>query len=122
MAARKATYIDVEIDPKRLARLLSENPGIPLVVLVKEESTNDEYPYTAAGKCFAEVGYYLNAQQPFNDGFVYTDSDDFEHDLAEYLFSEHEDMDEEELEELLQNELIDYGSYWKKAILLWVWN
>ncbi len=117
---RMPTYIDVELNPGRLCKVLRDFPEIPLIVLVKEGTECADFEYTAATRYFAEPGFYMSAQQPFHSEFVYTDADEFESDLEEYLWEKNPDIDDDQFEELFRSEISKYESYWKQAVLLWI--
>ncbi len=108
----------------KLRQLILDNPDLPLVVLVGDEANTGDYSYMFATSVSAEIGEILDCNQEFNDCICYTDRDDFEDDVGESVYYQHEDEDhpDEWWEEETKRVAAEYDPYWKKCILLTVDN
>ena len=103
-----------------LKQLISENPDLPIVVLVGGEAASDDWGYTYCADVHFSIDEILDCTLPFGDDYVYNDRDDFEDALSDYLADceEYENLSDEEFQTLLDKELSKYEPYWKKVIAI----
>lgn len=106
-----------------LRKLIIDNPDLPLLVFAGEDANNGDYSYMSCSCINSHIGEFLDCSQTC-DSRCYTDRDDFEEDLADYL-NDLEDvaaMTDVEFDARLKQELAKYEPYWKKCIILYVNN
>lgn len=103
-----------------LRKLLLENPDLPLLVFAGDDCNSGDYSYMSCGHVSACVGEFLDCMQEVNDERCYTDRDEFEEALYDYLYDGN--IPEEEYETLCKECLAAYDPYWKKCIILYVDN
>ncbi len=106
---------------EELRQLILDNPGLPLLVFAGEDSNNGEYGYMACSSVRASLGEFLDCQQEVDDTYCFTDKDDFSERLEDQLYDSFKGS-EEEFKALLQEKLVEYNSYWKPCIILYVDN
>ena len=111
-------------DASELRRLIAENPDLPIVVLCNSEMVADDYYclwYANSVKC--DVGIILDVELPFKNDKTYTDEDEFQEDLEEWLWDEmceeEYEPDEAVFEEAVKEKMKYYEPYWKKVIEVW---
>lgn len=110
-----------------LRQLIIDHPDLPLLVFAGEDANDGgDFSYMSCSHVHAYVGEYLDCAQTVNDCRCYTDRDDFEEDLSEILYNQHEEMwgnaTNDEWDALLQEELSQYEAFWKPCIILCVNN
>lgn len=107
-----SNYLDMLHDCSELRKFITENPELPIVVLVGDETNTGDYQYVSQVKC--TIGEVLDCELPIGDGKAFYDRDDFREELGDFLC----DLSDEEFE----HELEKYEPYWKKVIVVWVNN
>ena len=108
-----------------LRKLIIDNPDLPLLVFAGEDANhNGDYPYMSCSCIYSYIGEFLDCSQTINESICYTDRDDFEDDLADYLdnLEDVAAMTDVEFDARLKQELAKYEPYWKKCIILYVNN
>ena len=109
--------LNIACKTENLRKLLIEHPDLPLLVFAGEEANNGDYHYMSCS-CFAKVGEYLDAYQYIDEGLIYTDRDDFEEAVEEWL----DNLDEEDAKDETRTTddiLKEYEPFWKPCILLY---
>lgn len=109
-------------DTTELRQLILENPDLPIVVLADGETScadDSMWWYQSDVRCCKDI--MLDYDLEWTDR-TYDDEDDFEEDLADYLYDEHEELSEVELEELVKEKLKFYEPYWRDVIMVRVSN
>ena len=103
-----------------LKQLITENPDLPIVVLVGQYAVLDDYGYTYCSDIHFCIDEILDCELPFGEGYVYNDRDDFENALSDYLADceEYENLCYEEFNTLVTKKLSKYEPYWKKLIAI----
>ncbi|MBE6825863.1 MAG: hypothetical protein E7511_03135 [Ruminococcus sp.] len=107
-------------DSTELRKAIAENPELPIVVMVGREAVCDDYGYTYCEVVRCAVGEILDCDVPWSEE-VYSDKDDFEEDLADYLCVSdkcYAQMSDEEFEKILEKKKAEYEPYWSKAIIV----
>lgn len=104
-----------------IRKLILENPDLPILVLVSDDAHKGEYAYEAVWDVDWNIGEFLDCEQRIDEDKIYTDRDEFEEDLEQYLWDEaHKYISEDEFEKLLKRELKKYESFWKRCIILYI--
>lgn len=110
-------------DLSELKQLITENPNLPIAVLVGEQAcdADSNYAYCTIIKC--KIDTILDCYTPFSE-YVYTDESSFDHDLIDYLYTTNEvkGLTEEEFDQYVEQERAKYAPYWKKAIIIYADN
>lgn len=103
-----------------LKQLITENPDLPIVVLVGQYAVLDDYGYTYCSDIHFCIDEILDCELPFGEGYVYNDRDDFEDALSDYLVDceEYENLSNEVFNILLTEKLNEYEPCWKKVIAI----
>ena len=103
-----------------LRKLITENPDMPIAIMVHEDACSDEYAYTYCTNVSASVGELLDCDLPFGSGLVLADRDDLREAIQLYLedFDEYRGLSDSQFDELLDKEQAKYEPYWKKAIIV----
>ncbi len=125
MTEKEKISTDLLHSTKDLRKLIIDNPDLPLLVFAGEDANyNGDYPYMSCSCINSYIGEFLDCSQTINESICYTDRDDFEDDLADYLdnFEDVATMTDVEFDARLKQELAKYEPYWKKCIILYVNN
>ena len=111
-------------DTTELRKLIAENPGLPIIVLVGEEAYLGEWGYEYCANVSCDLREVLDCEIPFGGGIVPTDKDDFEEQLADYLYDlpENIGLSDSDFDKLLKEEVAKYDPYWKKVIAIYADN
>lgn len=109
-----SNYLDILHDCSDLRKFITENPELPIVVLVGDETNTGDYQYVYCTRVKCTIGEVLDCELPIGDGKAFYDRDDFRDELGDFLC----DLSDEEFE----RELEKYEPYWKKVIEVWVNN
>ena len=108
-----------------LRQLVIDNPGVPLLVFAGTDCNSGDYCYMSCSSCSAALGEFLDCMQEVNDERVYTDRDEFQEALDDYLY-DHESHDwdgtDNEWDDYTQRRFEEYAPYWKPCIILYVDN
>lgn len=108
-----------------LRKLIVENPGVPLLVFAGEDCNSGDWAYMSCSNCRAELGVFLDCLQEVNDEKCYTDKDEFQEELADYLYDReyHDwDGDDNEWDSYVERRTAEYDPYWKPCIIFYVDN
>ena len=97
-----------------LKKLILENPDLPIVVLVGEESYGGDYPWVFCSSISFGIDEILDCDYYDYDDTVFTDRDRLEEKIADDLY--------EEYNEAVKRELEKYEPYWKKVIAIYATN
>lgn len=116
------TDLEIVHDAAELRKLIAENPDLPIVVCVGEEAYSGEWGYEYCTNVFCKLDEILDCEIPFGNGIVPTDKDEFEEQLADYLYCENKELSDEDFDNLVKTELAKYEPFWKKAIAIRVNN
>lgn len=112
--------LDLTKATSELKKLISENPTLPIVVLVENGLTCDEFFWTYAPDIRFGISEILDCETPFYDEMVCNDRDEFEERLGDWLDDELEGTyTEHEFQERLAEEKAKYAPYWKKVIAIY---
>lgn len=104
-----------------IKKLILENPDLPILVLVSDNVPKGEYAYEAVWDIDWYIGEFLDCEQRIDVDRIYTDRDEFEEALEQYLWDEASKyISEDEFETLLKRELKKHEPYWKRCIILYI--
>ena len=109
-------------DSSELRQMILGNPTLSLVVLADGDTScadDCRWWYQSDVRCLK--GVILDCDLDWTDS-NYIDEDDFKDDLMDYLYDEHDELGEVELEQLLNRQLEYYEPYWKEVIIVYVSN
>ena len=104
-----------------IRKLIIDNPDLPLLVFVGNETTYDEWCYTCASKCTAQIGEVLDCEQDIVEGKVFCDKEEFEDELRYFEEDDFQGSDAE-FDEYIKKIMGWYEPFWKKCIILYVEN
>lgn len=123
MIEKEKTSTNLLHSTEDLRKLIIDNSDLPLLVFAGEDANNGDYPYMSCSCINSYIGEFLDCSQTISE-ICYTDRDDFEHDLADYLcdFEDGAAMTDAEFDARLKQELAKYEPYWKKCIILYASN
>ena len=102
-----------------LRKLLMEHPELPIAFKTDCTEFTGEYDYEYASSVTARIGEILDCYQDFEECMIFSDREDFEEAVREYLRF---DFSGDELEDKITAMLAEYEPYWKKCILVTVGN
>ena len=124
MTEKEKTSTKLLHSAEDLRKLIIENPDLPLLVFAGEDANNGDYSYMSCSCINFHIGEFLDCSQTINESICYTDRDDFEDDLADYLnnLEDVATMTDVEFDARLKQELAKYEPHWKKCIILYVDN
>ncbi len=118
------TDLGIVHDTAELRKLIAENPDLPIVVFVGEEAYSGEWGYEYCTNVSCGLDEVLDCEIPFGGGIVPTDKDEFEEQLAEYLYDlpEWKVLSGEDFDRRFKEEVAKYDPYWKKVIAIYANN
>lgn len=107
-----------------LKQLIVENPDLPILVFAGDDANNGDYAYMSCSYVSAEKGEFLDCEQQIDEGKCYTDRDDFEYDVADFLAGEEQyrDLPDEEFNAAVERTVNEYDDFWRHCIILRVDN
>ena len=106
-----------------LKKLILENPDLPIVVLAGEDANIDYWGWTYCSSISFGIDEILDCDYYDYDDRVFTDRDRFEEVVADNLYDEYYDKEEEEeYDTVIKRELEKYEPYWKKVIAIYATN
>lgn len=105
-----------------LKKLILENPDLPIVVLVGEESNGGNYPWVFCSSISFGIDEILDCDYCDYDDTVFTDRDRLEEKIADDLYEEYNNKTDEEYNEAVKRELEKYEPYWRKVIAIYATN
>ena len=113
-------------DSTPLRLLMAENPDLPVVVLVDEESACYEYAWTYCCSVSCRLAWILDTKTPYDsdEGGVFTDKDDFEEAIID-VFTDDErynSLSNEAFDEAVKREMDKYESDWRRVIAIYASN
>lgn len=105
-------------DITALRKLIAENPDLPIVVLASDTANTGDFGWMYCENVSFKIGEVLDCDLPFDSEYVFTDRDEFEEALADYLCDvpEAENLLGAEFDKFVDDELAEYEPYWKKVI------
>lgn len=110
-------------DSTELRKLIAENPELPIVVMVGREAACDDFGFTLCTSVNCGISEVLDCDVPWSSD-VYTDRDEFEESLSNYLCDKEEYLKlwEDEFNEVLRFHKEKFEPYWRKAIVIYADN
>ena len=105
-----------------LKKLILENPDLPIVVLAGEDANIGYWGWTYCSSISFGINEILDYEFYDNDDTVFVDRDRFEEKIADDIYDEHEELSDEDCDELIKRELEKYEPYWKKVITIYATN
>lgn len=116
--------MDIIKDSTELRKLITENPELPIVVMVGEDAAISDCYWTYCTDVRCKVGEVLDCELPweaFDSTKIYNDRTEFKEDLTQYL-ADHEDVDhrmsDSEFDKLVDIWENSYSQHWEKAIIV----
>lgn len=103
-----------------LRKLIIENPDVPLLVFAGEDCNRGEWCYESCTNCSVKLGEFLDCMQEIDPEICFDDRDEFQEALEDH-YSDFDGSDNE-FEQFIENKMLEYDSYWKKCIILYVNN
>ncbi len=104
-----------------LRKLIIENPDLPLVVFAGESASTGGCSSTFCSNVRPYIGAIINCENNVCKDRV-CEEEEFEDALFDKLEYEHPELDDDELYELLEKKISEYGPYLEKCIILYVDN
>ena len=113
-------------DSTPLRLLIAENPDLPVVILVDEESACFEYSWTYCSSVSCHLAWILDIKTPYDsdEGCVFTDKDEFKEAIID-VFADDErysTLPDEAFEEAVKREMDKYESSWQRVIAIYASN
>lgn len=107
-----------------LKQLIAENPDLPIVVFAGDNANTGDYGFMSCSHVRAQEGEFLDCQQKIDACKCYTDRDDFEDDVEDFLAGEEQyrHLPIDEFNYLVERTVNEYDDFWKPCILLHVDN
>lgn len=107
-----------------LKRLILEQQELPILVLAGDNANIGDYGFMSCSRVRAQEGEFLDCKQKIDACKCYTDRDDFEDDVADFLAGEEQyrDLPDDEFNSLVERTVNEYDDFWKPCILLLVDN
>lgn len=107
-----------------LKRLILEHQELPILVLAGDNANIGDYGYMSCSRVRAQEGEFLDCKQKIDACKCYTDRDDFEDDVADFLAGEerYRDLSYDEFNAVVQQTVNEYDAFWKPCIVLHVDN
>lgn len=112
-------------DLPELRKLILENPELPIVVVVGENATCDDFELTYCSDVCCDIEEILDCELPaeyfgLNAKRVYNDREQFEQDISDMLASDDStaDMTDEEFQQRVAEEIKLYEPCWRKVITI----
>ena len=103
---------------EELRKLITENPDLPIAVIVDPEVCGDDSMWWYAPDVRFDIGEILNCEQDVNDEKVFTDRIDFEETLADIMAddSHYAVLNDDDFQKAVDEKLEEYEPYWTKVI------
>lgn len=109
-----------------LARMIRDNPDLPLVISCSNEDCIEDGSYTFMSSCTAYITEILDCQTIVHDRNknelieIFDDRFSFKERLIETLEDEerYEHMSDEEFDAVVDKYMAEYEPYWKKVIII----
>lgn len=107
-----------------LKQLIAETPDLPILVFAGDNANIGDYGFMSCSRVRAQEGEFLDCEQKIDTCKCYTDKDDFEDDVADFLAGQEEyrDLPDEEFNALVEQTVNEYSDFWKPCILVLVDN
>ena len=105
-----------------LKRLILEHQELPILVLAGDNANIGDYGYMSCSRVRAQEGEFLDCKQKIDACKCYTDRDDFEDDVADFLAGEEQyrDLPDDEFNSVVKQKITEYDAFWKPCIILYV--
>ena len=107
---------DIVHDSTELRKLIADNPGLPIAILVGQEAASDEFAYTYCTDVRCYVGEILDIDLPDRDTII-TDRDDLK-DYVDDMLDDFWDLSDADYDKKVAEKLAEYEPHWKKAIIV----
>lgn len=119
---RKATGLLHSAD--ELKRLILGHQELPILVLAGDNANIGDYGFMSCSRVRAQEGEFLDCEQEIDTCKCYTDKDDFEDDVADFLAGQEQyrDLPDEEFNAVVEQTVNEYSDFWKPCILVLVDN
>jgi len=104
-----------------LKKLITENPDLPIVVLVSDDAAMD-CSWTFCSSVSCHLDEILDCDFLDYNDTVFTDRERLEEKIADDLWEEYRDKPEKEFDEAIKRELQKYEPYWKRVIAIYASN
>lgn len=123
-----SNYLDISeysFNTDKIKQLILENPELPLIIIAGENACEYGYSEDFCSKAQAYLGEFLNCEQDFDEGRIFTDREDFQDIVYDYYYHYcdiHLEGSEREQEEYIEKKISEYDPYWEKCIILYVDN
>lgn len=105
----------------KLRQLILENPTLPLLIFASKNANMGNHNYECCTDVYPKISEYLNYIYD-NGETCYLSKEEFKEDLYEKFLERYEDLGEKECEELVEKELAEYESCWRRGIIVQVGN
>lgn len=119
---RRETKVVFNTD--ELRQLIMDNPTLPIAVLAGQDANIDYGGWMFCSSVSVYKGEILDCEQEVNDERIYTDRDEFEEVLADWLAGsdEYAKLTDAEFDLIVKDKMKEYEPYWKECILIYVDN
>lgn len=111
-------HLEYGFNARELARLISENPNMPVVVMVDSELSNPDYAWTCATSVSYGIEEILDCECDISELKLYSGRDELKNDIRDYLFDDYVNLPDEEFDKLVNEKMAEYEPYWKKVIYI----
>ena len=119
--------LDLTTNTDKLKELISENPDLPIVVLVGEYANSGDYTSTYCSDLRFYIEEILDCEVPYME-CIETDRTSFEEQIEEWLWDNmggndtNSTLSEELFQETLKEVKEEFEPYWKKVIAIYADN
>ena len=100
----------------KLRKLILENPDLPIVVLVGQDTNCGDYRWTYCSEISFGIGEILDCDFYDYDDVVFTDRDRLEEYIEDIIFDPNVSKTAEEWDKEKEKRLKELEPYWKKVI------
>lgn len=109
---------------KKLKKLITQNPDLPLIFFADEAANNGAYRYMSCDAIEAYKGKILDCPNTVDNETIFYYQRWFEEDLRGMLCGKDEylKMSDEEFYEIFKKEKSKYDDKWKDCIIVYVGN
>lgn len=106
----------------KLKQLIAENPGLPILVFVGNDTNTGDYTCMSCNYVSAAKGEVLDCAQRIDECKCYTDRDEFEYDVFTVLEGEeqYDKLTDDEFHSIVKHKVAEYDAFWKPCIILYV--
>lgn len=109
---------------KKLKKLITQNPDLPLIFFADEAANNGAYRYMSCNEIEAYKGKILDCPNTVDNETIFDSKRWFEEDLREMLCEKYaySNFTDDEFEEIFKEEKSKYDDKWKDCIIVYVRN